>query len=37
MAHINAFNAAYNVDAKFFVWTRSQVHRKRLKPCFADQ
>ena len=33
MAHIDA----YNVDAKPFVWTKSQVHQKRLKPCFADQ
>lgn len=37
MAHIEAFIAAYNVDAKPFVWTRSEVHQKRLKPCFADQ
>jgi transposase len=37
MAHINAFIAAYNVDAKPFVWTKSEVHQKRLKPCFADQ
>jgi transposase len=37
MAHINAFIAAYNIDAKPFVWTKSQVHQKRLKPCFADQ
>ena len=37
MAHIDAFIAAYNVDAKPFVWTKSQVHQKRLKPCFADQ
>jgi transposase len=37
MAHINAFIDAYNVDAKPFVWTKSQVHQKRLKPCFADQ
>ena len=37
IAHINAFIAAYNVDAKPFVWTKSQVHQKRLKPCFADQ
>ena len=36
MAHINAFIAAYNVNAKPFVWTKSQVHQKRLKPCFAD-
>ena len=37
MAHIAAFIAAYNVDAKPFVWTKSEVHQKRLKPCFADQ
>jgi len=37
MAHIDAFIAAYNVDAKPFVWTKSVVHQKRLKPCFADQ
>jgi transposase len=35
--HIDAFIAAYNVDAKPFVWTKSQVHQKRLKPCFAHQ
>jgi transposase len=37
MAHINEFIKAYNVDAKPFVWTKSEVHQKRLKPCFADQ
>jgi transposase len=37
MAHIDAFITAYNVDAKPFVWTISEVHHKRLKPCFADQ
>ena len=37
MAHINDFIQAYNVDAKPFVWTKSEVHQKRLKPCFADQ
>lgn len=37
MAHIDAFIAAYNVDAKPFVWTKSKVHQKRLKPCFANQ
>ena len=37
IAHIDAFIAAYNVDAKPFVWTKSEVHQKRLKPCFADQ
>ena len=36
MAHIDAFIAAYNVDARPFVWTKSEVHQKRLKPCFAD-
>ena len=36
MAHIDAYIAAYNVDAKPFVWTKSEVHQKRLKPCFAD-
>lgn len=35
-AHIDAFIAAYNADAKPFVWTKSEVHQKRLKPCFAD-
>jgi transposase len=35
--HIDAFIAAYNADAKPFVWTKSEVHQKRLKPCFADQ
>lgn len=37
MAHIDAFIAAYNADARPFVWTKSEVHQKRLKPCFADQ
>ena len=37
MAHIDAFITAYNTDAKPFVWTKSQVHQKRLKPCFTDQ
>ena len=35
-AHIDAFIAAYNETAKPFVWTKSKVHQKRLKPCFAD-
>ena len=35
--HIDAFIAAYNQNAKPFVWTKSQVHQKRLKPRFADQ
>jgi transposase len=37
MTHITAFINAYNLDAKPFVWTKSEVHQKRLKPCFADQ
>ena len=37
MAHIDAFIAAYNLEAKPFAWTKSEVHQKRLKPCFADQ
>jgi transposase len=36
-AHINAFIATYNDTAKPFVWTKSEVHQKRLKPHFADQ
>lgn len=35
--HIDNFIAAYNANAKPFVWTKSEVHQKRLKPCFADQ
>jgi transposase len=35
--HINDFFASYNNDARPFVWTKSKVHRKRLKPCFAVQ
>ncbi len=35
--HINSFIASYNEDARPFAWTKSQVHQKRLKPCFADQ
>jgi hypothetical protein len=31
------FVEAYNSDAKPFVWTKSEVHQKRLKPRFADQ
>ena len=33
--HINSFIASYNQDARPFVWTKSVVHQKRLKPCFA--
>jgi transposase len=35
--HINAFIADYNEQARPFAWTKSKVHQKRLKPCFADQ
>ena len=35
--HIDAFIAEYNQTARPFVWTKSQVHQKRLKPCFTDQ
>lgn len=37
VAHIDSFIADYNEDAQPFVWTKSKVHQKRLKPCFADQ
>jgi transposase len=36
IAHIEDFIADYNETAKPFVWTKSEVHQKRLKPCFAD-
>jgi transposase len=36
-AHIDAFIEAYNSRAKPFVWTKSKVHQKRLKPSFAVQ
>jgi transposase len=36
-AHIDAFIAAYNQAARPFVWTKSEVHQKRLKPCYANQ
>jgi transposase len=38
VAHIDSFIASYNEDAKPFVWTKSVVHQKRLKPClpFSD-
>jgi transposase len=35
IAHIDAFIGSYNEDARPFVWTRSVVHQKRMKPCFA--
>ena len=34
---ITSFTASYNENAQPFHWTKSQVHRKRLKPCFAVQ
>ena len=37
VAHIDAFIASYNETARPFVWTKSKVHQKRLKPCFAEQ
>jgi transposase len=37
IAHIEAFIASYNDTARPFVWTKSEVHQKRLKPCFAEQ
>jgi len=36
-AHINDFIASYNDTAQPFVWTKSKVNQKRLKPCFAVQ
>jgi transposase len=36
-AHIEAFVDSYNETAKPFVWQKSEVHQKRLKPRFADQ
>jgi transposase len=35
--HIDAFIEAYNENAKPFVWTKSKVYQKRLKPRFANQ
>ena len=35
--HIEAFIASYNETARPFVWQKSKVHQKRLKPRFADQ
>jgi transposase len=35
--HIDSFIADYNEDARPVAWTKSKVHQKRLKPCFADQ
>jgi transposase len=33
--HITNFIDSYNETARPFVWTKSVVHQKRLKPCFA--
>jgi transposase len=35
IAHITSFIADYNDKATPFVWTKSVVHQKRMKPCFA--
>jgi transposase len=35
--HIDAFIETYNANATPFVWTKSEVHQKRLKPRFAHQ
>ena len=32
---IDRFIASYNVTARPFVWTKTVVHQKRLKPCIA--
>lgn len=37
VTHIKAFITDYNETARPFVWTKSEVYQKRLKPCFADQ
>ena len=34
--HIDAFIERYNKTARPFVWTKSEVHQKRPRPCFAD-
>ena len=36
-AHLDSFIASYNDEARPFAWTKSKVHQKRLKPCFAVQ
>jgi|SRR5271166_6195590 len=36
IAHIDAFIERYNLTASPFLWTKSEVHQKRLRPCFAD-
>ena len=37
IAHIDRFIADYKEHADPFVWTKSAVHQKTLKPCFAVQ
>ena len=34
--HIDAFIEAYIENTRPFVWTKSEVYQKRLKPCFVD-
>jgi hypothetical protein len=35
VAHIDSFIDSYNETARPFVWTKSAVYQKRLKPYFA--
>jgi transposase len=35
VTHIDTFINSYNNNARPFVWTKSIVHQKRLKPCFV--
>ena len=35
--HIETFITTYNQTARPFAWTKSEVHQKRMKPCFAHQ
>jgi transposase len=35
VAHIDTFIASYNEGARAFLWTKSVVHQKRMRPCFA--
>ena len=35
--HIESFISSYNETARPFVWTKSAVYQKRLRPCFAIQ
>jgi len=37
IAHIEACIDYYSETARPFVWTKTEVHQKRLRPCFADQ